>query len=88
MKHVPLLALIAITAVTCMAEPKSGDDGWTRLFEGKSFDGWTFDVLDGSKPETIWSIEDGTIMGRDLLPVRARRRAVPQHPVAPASRHT
>lgn len=37
-------------------------DGWAALFDGRSFDGWTFDVRDGSPPEAIWSIEDGTLL--------------------------
>lgn len=37
------------------------DDGWKPLFDGKSFSGWTFDVRDGSPPETIWKVTDGTI---------------------------
>jgi hypothetical protein len=68
MKHItaPFLVLcFAVHTLSSWAAPEGvAAGGWTSLFDGKSFDGWTFDVLDGSKPETIWSVEDGTIMGR------------------------
>jgi hypothetical protein len=34
---------------------------WKPLFNGKSFEGWHFDTLDKTAPETIWSIQDGVI---------------------------
>ncbi len=34
---------------------------WKPLFDGKSFEGWTFDTFDKAAPETIWSIKDGVI---------------------------
>ena len=37
------------------------DSDWKPLFNGKDFSGWTFDVLDGSPPDAIWNVEDGTI---------------------------
>ena len=60
-----LVSCLAVHTLSSSAVPKdTGAGGWISLFDGKSFDGWTFDVLDGSKPETIWSVESGTIMGR------------------------
>jgi hypothetical protein len=35
---------------------------WKPLFDGKSFEGWSFDTLDKIAPEEIWSIEEGTIV--------------------------
>jgi hypothetical protein len=40
------------------------DRDWKPLFNGKDFSGWTFDVLDGSPPDTIWNVEDGTLATR------------------------
>ena len=34
---------------------------WKPLFDGKTFEGWSFDTLDKAAPETIWSIKDGVI---------------------------
>jgi hypothetical protein len=56
MKRIAIGLLIA-TASIAVAGPE-----WTPLFDGKSFAGWTFDVVDGSAPETIWQIDDGTIV--------------------------
>ena len=42
------------------ADPEKSD--WIPLFNDKDFEGWTFDILDDSKPETIWSIKDGTVV--------------------------
>jgi hypothetical protein len=38
-------------------EPAESSDGWTRLFDGKSIDGWK--ISDGG----TWKIEDGEIVG-------------------------
>lgn len=46
--------------VPCPAPAGEGD--WTILFDGATFTGWEFDVMDGSAPETIWRIEDGIVV--------------------------
>lgn len=51
----PILFAQAVPAAT------AEDADWVPLFNGADFNGWTFDVLDGSAPETIWSIADGII---------------------------
>ncbi|VGO17649.1 hypothetical protein PDESU_06250 [Pontiella desulfatans] len=38
------------------------EEGWTPLFNGKDFTGWTFDTLDKAAPETIWSVKDDTVV--------------------------
>ena len=40
------------------------DSGWKNLFNGQDLSGWTFDVLDGSAPDSIWSVEDGLLTSR------------------------
>jgi len=56
----PLLLIPILLAASVSADPEKSD--WVPLFNGKDFEGWTFDVLDDSKPETIWSIKDGTVV--------------------------
>jgi len=59
-----LLKTVAIAGLVSTILPHSfaAEDGWKPLFDGKSFTGWTFDVRDGSAPETIWKITDGIIV--------------------------
>ena len=57
MKRTLILGLLA-----GMASFGYAGDGWTPLFDGQSFTGWTFDTLDKAAPETIWEIKDGTIV--------------------------
>ncbi|MCK4565525.1 MAG: DUF1080 domain-containing protein [Verrucomicrobia bacterium] len=52
---------ILIGLLVGMVSAGFADDGWKPLFDGKGFSGWTFDVRDGSPPETIWKVTDGTI---------------------------
>lgn len=52
-------ALAGFLLLSCMAaagEPQA-------LFNGKDFEGWTFDVLDPElKPEAVWSVSDGILI--------------------------
>lgn len=51
-----LLVLGLMVGVGIGAEP-------VALFNGKDFEGWTFDVpTKGAKPEAIWSVVDGVIV--------------------------
>src|SRR5262245_45008854 len=57
------LAAIVLAAPSRAADEK---DGFTALFDGKSFEGWTFHLKegkDGKKPDPkeTWSVVDGTI---------------------------
>lgn len=52
-----LIGLLASIAATGFADAE-----WKPLFNGKDFSGWTFDVRDGSAPESIWKVMDGTIV--------------------------
>ena len=39
------------------------------LFNGKDFDGWTFDVLDSAvKPEAVWSVSEGILICKGRPP--------------------
>ena len=39
------------------------------LFNGKDFEGWTFDVLDPEvKPEAVWSVADGILVCKGRPP--------------------
>lgn len=60
------LTLAVITAAILPGHAIAGEE-WTPLFDGKSFAGWTFEVLDHSAPESIWSVKDGVIQvgGKD-----------------------
>lgn len=55
---VVLAALVATT-------PADDKDGWTPLFNGKDFTGWTLHIRekDGKKldPKEVWSVQDGYI---------------------------
>jgi hypothetical protein len=48
--------LIAILAAACAF---SADDGWKKIFDGKSLEGWKAN----ENPES-WSVVDGTIQGK------------------------
>lgn len=50
------LMLVFLCTVSARTEPT-----WRTLFNGSDFTGWTFDVLDGSSPETIWQAKDGVL---------------------------
>ncbi len=34
---------------------------WKPLFNGRDFEGWSFDTLDKAAPDSIWSVKDGVI---------------------------
>ena len=53
---------IFIGLLLCSASFGFAADDWKPLFDGKSFSGWSFDTHDKAAPETIWKIEDGTIV--------------------------
>ena len=55
----PLLTLLFLASILS-AEPE--ETAWTPLFNGKDFEGWSFDVLDDSDPKSIWSVKDGTVL--------------------------
>lgn len=39
------------------------------LFDGKGFEGWTFDMIDSTvKPETVWSISEGILICKGRPP--------------------
>lgn len=59
------LALLAGCSRT--DDPETIPDGWVNLFNGVNFDGWVFDVKDGSPPDSIWSVRDGIVVvnGKD-----------------------
>jgi hypothetical protein len=52
-----LMVLVLATVISCSF---AGEE-WTPLFNGKDFQGWTFDTLDKAAPETIWSVTNGVI---------------------------
>ena len=51
-----LVALIACLAACSMA---AGQDGWVRMFDGKTLNGWKA----SERPEN-WKVEDAAIVGR------------------------
>lgn len=51
--------LLLLTATVCWADEKKDDDGWIRIFDGETLDGWKA----SEKPEN-WTVEDGAITGR------------------------
>jgi hypothetical protein len=55
MKQIMAILFAGVVA-SCFAEAE-----WKPLFNGKDFQGWSFDTLDKAAPETIWSVKDGVI---------------------------
>jgi hypothetical protein len=57
-----LFFLSLLPAIALAAEPQA-------LFNSKSLDGWTFDVIDPAvKPEAIWSVADGLLICKGRPP--------------------
>lgn len=64
-----LAFLIVVGAFGCSKpdkdlDTKASSSDWRPLFDGVSFQGWTFDVLDGTAAEEIFRIEDGKLVVR------------------------
>jgi len=57
-----IMKRIFIGLLLCSASIGFADGDWKPLFDGKSFSGWSFDTRDKAAPDTIWKIEDGTIV--------------------------
>ena len=62
------LCFVAAVVLACLVPGASADDkdGWTPLFNGKDFTGWTFYLRqpkEGKKvePKEVWSITDGYV---------------------------
>jgi hypothetical protein len=53
--------IVAILLAGLVSASFAGD-GWTPLFNGKDFTGWSFDTLDKAAPEAIWSVKDGAVV--------------------------
>ena len=53
--------LCSLFAVLLLATYSFADSAWKPLFDGQTFDGWTFDVLDDSPAASIFSISDGVL---------------------------
>lgn len=62
---VPFIALVFLTF--CTVAFAANDEGFRPLLKKNNLNGWTFDVLDGSPPESIYSLMDGIlhINGKD-----------------------
>lgn len=68
-----ILAWLALTLTV-----NAGDSAkWKPLLEKNSLEGWTFDVLDGSDPATIYSVSDGILQvrgqGKSNAVIRTRK---------------
>jgi hypothetical protein len=61
-RWLPLAALIALTALSGPAPAADKDEGFTPLFNGKDFTGWTFVMQGGSDPAKTWSVKDEVIV--------------------------
>lgn len=59
MKKASLLLLAGLLMSACQAPAEESDDGWIRLFDGKTLTGWKA----SERPEN-WTVEDGAIVGR------------------------
>lgn len=58
----PLAGLLLFSAILQGAEKQS-------LFNGKDFEGWTFDMIDPAvKPETVWSVSEGILICKGRPP--------------------
>jgi len=61
-RHLLAAAAVSVAAVFGLSaadEPKSADDGWVQLFNGKNLDGWVVQPEDKAR----WSVQDGCIVG-------------------------
>ena len=57
-----LTGLLILSASLHAAEPQP-------LFNGKNFEGWTFDLIDpAAKPESVWSVSEGILICRGRPP--------------------
>ena len=56
-KGVLVVVAVCVSAVVLAAEGK--DEGWKRLFDGKTLEGWK-----ASEKPDHWKVEEGTIVGR------------------------
>lgn len=57
-----LAGLLLFSAILQGAEKQS-------LFNGKDFEGWTFDMIDPAvKPETVWSVDEGILICKGRPP--------------------
>jgi Domain of Unknown Function (DUF1080) len=54
------LALLAAPRFVALAEDKKADD-FEKLFNGKNFTGWKFQLPKGADAEKTWTIKDGVI---------------------------
>ena len=64
MKRAVLCAALLAAALGFLPAGQAGDDGWTKLFNGKNFDGWRI-FLDPKKKadaDKIWRVEEGIIV--------------------------
>lgn len=64
MKTLPIALLVTVLTAGCAGpvDNSATQTAWIDLFNGRDFSGWTFDVKDGSPPDTIWSVEDGVLV--------------------------
>ncbi len=54
--------LLVLSAILHAGEPQP-------LFNGKNFEGWTFDLIDPAvKPEAVWSVFEGTVICKGRPP--------------------
>lgn len=57
-----LAGFLILSTLALAAEPQ-------RLFNGRDFEGWTFDVLDPAiKPEDVWSVSEGILICKGRPP--------------------
>lgn len=67
MKRISFLILVLCNLVYITACFAASDDGFRPLLKKNNLNGWTFDVLDDSPPESIFTLKDGIlhINGKD-----------------------
>lgn len=64
MRRIILGVGLCIIALAALPVGRAEDDGWTKLFNGKDFEGWRI-FLDPKKkadPDKIWQVKDGIIV--------------------------
>ena len=59
---VGLMALALVSLPACAADPTPDADGWIRIFDGKTLDGWQTN----QSPES-WTVEDGMLAGHGAV---------------------
>lgn len=70
------LAALSLAAASLLASCADSETRWTSLLHDNDLSNWTYDIKDGSPPESIYSVKDGILSvngaGKDVAVMRTR----------------